>query len=49
MKTLTVSPKGEVQRAKKNRKKLKKIGISIGMGFLLFALVFMMVLLVEKM
>lgn len=49
MKTLTVSPRGEIHRAKKDRKRLKQIGISIGTGLLLFALVFVLVLLVEKM
>ncbi len=49
MKTLAVPPVGESRRTGDEWNKLKKAGISVVMGFCMFTLIFILVLLIEKM
>ncbi|MFQ5956863.1 MAG: hypothetical protein ACE5KK_03740 [Candidatus Brocadiales bacterium] len=49
MKTLAVYPPGKVRKARKDRKKLKKIAISIGASFGMIIMLTIMVLLMMKM
>ncbi len=48
-KALTVFEVGNLRSEKKGWKKLKKVGVNVGMGFGIFALIFLMVLFIEKM
>ncbi len=49
MKTLAIPPVGESRSTGDGWNKLKKAGVSAVMGFCMFTLIFILVLLIEKM